>query len=465
MEQPLDALVIGGGISGLACLWRLRRLGLRAACVEAGDHVGGTIGSERRDGFLVERAASSIAPSAELLELIRELGLESKLVEASPKLPRFVYRGGRLHGVPFGLLGALRSGLLSVRGKCRLAAEPWIAPRRDGGEESVASFIERRFGGEVLEAVVAPYINGTFGGDAACLSVQAVFPTLAELETRYGSVIRGFVRRGRANDDGGGSAKRPLISFVGGLSTLPHRLHELLGEHVLTAARADRLEKRDRFRVSIRDREGVRQVSAEAVVLATPPLAAATLLSSLSRDAGSALEEFQAPPLACVSLGWHRREIEHPLRGFGFLAAPGERIRILGCFWPSSVFPDRAPSGHVAMTAFIGGARDREGGFLDERSLVEIAKDDLGRIVGAAATAQTISVQRHAHAIPQYTIGHVGRVQRIRRALAGVPGLFVTGNFLSGIGIGDCVREAVATAKDVTEFLRLRRDSPTQPFG
>jgi oxygen-dependent protoporphyrinogen oxidase len=452
-EHLFDALIIGGGISGLTCLWRLCRLGIHAMCVEASGRVGGSIQSYRCDGFLVERAATSIQPTAELLELVREIGLGDELVSVPLRLPRFVYRHGQLHAVPLGPIDLFTTSLLSARAKWRLVAELWIAPRSDGADESVESFVVRRFGREAAEAVAAPFVSGTYAGDAARLSVRAVFPNLVELEASSGSVIRALARRGRT-DTAGTVPTRSMFSFQGGLEALPLRLHERLGDAVKLGVRAERIEKRESFRVSLRDGSGVHSVAARAVVLATSPAAAASALDPLARDAARALAEIEAPPLACVSLAWPRSQVGHPLCGFGFLVAPGEATRILGCFWPSSVFPDRAPPGHVALTSFVGGARDREGGVLDEAALIDAVTRDLGSIVGATGSPRVLTVDRHGSAIPQYTIGHHDRVQRIRTALSMTPGLFATGNFLAGIGIGECARQATSTAAEVVDFLR-----------
>lgn len=452
-QHPLDALIIGGGVSGLACLWRLHRLGFRAACIEASGRVGGSIRSHRCGDFLVEGAASSVQANPQLLEFVHEIGLEDELVCVAPRLPRFVYRHGQLHAVPFGPAGLFTTSLLSARAKFRLLAELWVTPRGNGAEESVESFVARRFGREAAEAVAAPFVSGTFAGDAARLSARAVFPTLVELETLYGGVIRGLARRGRK---GGASSPpgRTMISFREGLETLPLGLHQRLADCVELGVRAERIEKRESFRVSVHDDRGARSIDTRAVILATSPAEAARTLDSVAGEAGRALAEFEASPLACVSLAWQRSQVAHSLAGFGFLVAPGEATRILGCFWPSSVFPDRAPRDYVAFTSFVGGSRDSEAGRLEEGALVDLVTRDLGRIVAATGSPRVLKVDRHAKAIPQYTIGHHDRLRRIRGALAGVPGLFITGNFLDGIGVGDCVRQATTTAAEVVDFLR-----------
>jgi oxygen-dependent protoporphyrinogen oxidase len=161
-----------------------------------------------------------------------------------------------------------------------------------------------------------------------------------------------------------------------------------------------------------------------------------------------------------VSLAWPRSQIGHPLKGFGFLVAPPEPIRILGCFWPSSVFSDRAPPDRVAFTSFVGGVKDPEGSRLDESTLVDVVTRDLRRIVAASGSPRLLTIDRHSNAIPQYVIGHHDRLQRVQKGLAATPGLFITGNFFAGIGIGDCVRQATTTAAEVAAFLSASRGAP-----
>jgi oxygen-dependent protoporphyrinogen oxidase len=358
--------------------------------------------------------------------------------------------------VPRGPGGVLTTSLLSARSKCRLLAELWTPPRRYGDEESVESFVLRRFGRGILEAVAAPFVAGTFAGDASRLSARSVFPRLVELEALHGGVIRGLART-RRNARGSAAQTPAMVSFREGLEALPRRLRERLDDCVELGVRAESIQKREAFLVALRSEREMRTVEARALVIATPPAAAAVALEPLARNAARALAEVEAPPLTCVSLAWPRSQIGHPLLGFGFLVAPGEAVRILGCFWPSSVFGDRAPPGLVALTSFVGGVKDPEGSRLDESTLVDIVTRDLRRILAARGSPRLLAIDRHTNAIPQYVIGHHDRLRRIREGLAATPGLFVTGNFVAGVGIGDCVRQATTTAAEVVAFLRGRQ--------
>ncbi|MFY9555443.1 MAG: protoporphyrinogen oxidase, partial [Blastocatellia bacterium] len=247
MPQPHhDVIVIGAGISGLVCAYRLKSLGVDVALLERSDRVGGVIQSERIDGFLIERGPNSSQGGEELLALVEELEMTAELIEANPKAPAYVYFNGRLHPVPSSPAAFLKSGLLSLGGKLRILKEPFVPARQSGAEESVASFARRRIGQEPAERLVAPFVAGIYAGDADQLSVQAAFPRLASLESGYGSLFRGMFAKARqarrAKRAAAGSAvanavpaRKRLCSFRSGMSHLPRMLAAKLGEDLLTA--------------------------------------------------------------------------------------------------------------------------------------------------------------------------------------------------------------------------------------
>ncbi|MGH7897936.1 MAG: protoporphyrinogen oxidase [Candidatus Binatia bacterium] len=459
MTEGPEAVIVGAGISGLTCLWRLRNAGIDAVCLESGDRAGGVIGSRFTDGFLVEAGPNTVAGSPELDRLVREAALESEVVRAPAGLPRFLYRDGRLHRVPTGPLELVSTGILSTRAKVGLLAEPLVPRRSAEGEESVREFVTRRLGAEIYDKVVAALLSGTFAGDGGRLAMRAVFPLLAEIEEEHGSVLLGLLVRaatGRTAPRGGGS-----FSFRDGFERLPKRLAEKLAPSIRrrseARAIAARTAENGRFEIVIRDAEAERRITTRAVVLAVPSAAAGRLLERLAPQAAAALGEFESPPLACVSLAWQRSDLARPAEGFGFLVPRGEGVRILGCVYPSAIYPERAPRGWASFTSFLGGSLDPDGAALGEEPLVDAVRADLASILGAAGTPRVLAVDRHPAAIPQYTLGHLERVTRIRSAVARIAGLFLSGSFLTGISIGDSVREAGDAAEKVITWLGTSR--------
>jgi oxygen-dependent protoporphyrinogen oxidase len=316
MTNNSAVVVIGAGISGLVCAFRLKMLGVDLTLIEKSDRVGGVIQSEQIDGYLIERGPNSSQGTEELLALVEELGITSELAEGDPKAPAYVYFRDRLHQVPSGAGAFIRSDLLSLGGKLRVFKEPFVPARREDSEESVASFSRRRIGREAAERLVAPFVSGIYAGDADRLSIQAAFPRLANLETTYGGLFRGMLakageaRRNKKAATGVTQAAAPrrrrLCSFRSGMGFLPKTLASKIGEDLLTGCRNLRLERTadSRFDVAF-EREGKHHsLSCESVVIATPSNAASALINPIATELSSLLSEIEYPPLAIVSLAY-----------------------------------------------------------------------------------------------------------------------------------------------------------------
>jgi len=450
--EEAAVVIVGAGISGLTCLWRLRQAGVDAICLEESERVGGALSSRRADGFLVEAGATTVLETPELVRLAEEAGLEGEIVRSERGLPRFILRHGVLHPLPRGLVPLLRTGLLSKRGKLRLLAERWAPRRAEAGDDSVASFVRRRFGAEAVEAFVAPFVAGTFGGVPEGLGARAVLPALVELEDRFGGVMLGLLRSAGTR---GPSALRTLVSFRDGLESLPRQLSERLGERIRLGTAVEAIGREptggDWLWLKTRRRGDITTVRTRAVIVAVPACVAARLVDALAPGAASALAELESVPLATVSVAWPRADVRHSLRGLGFLVSPGERVRILGCLWPSSLLPGRAPEGWASFTAFVGGARDPEGASLGDDRLVETVRADLGNTLDITGPPRVLSIDRYPRALPQYAPGHAQRVENARAAIASAPGLFLAGNYLGGVSVGECVRQASEVAAAVAE--------------
>jgi oxygen-dependent protoporphyrinogen oxidase len=455
-ETARAVVVIGGGIAGLTCAWRLRRAGVDALCLESSNRPGGALSSRRVDDFVLEAGAHTVQENPSLGGLIREVGLVDELLHAPRGLARFIYRFGALHPLPTGLLSGLTSRLISARAKGRLLGEVAVQRRTETEDESVEAFVRRRFGVEVVDALVAPFVSGTFGGDPAALSARALLPSLVAMEERYGGVLRAMLASAVAGRGRRREGERALISFRDGLETLPARLGAGLGDAVRMGTEVLSISRDAAgrgFKVELRDRVGRRTLVSRAVVVACSAWAAASLLDGLTREASHVLAEIPAASLATVSLAWARANISHSLRGVGFLVAAGERVRTLGCLWNSSIFPGRAPADQASFTAFLGGARDPQAATLSDEALVALAGRELAEILGARGRPRALAVERHPRALPQYGLGHAERTKRAKAATAAVPGLFLAGNYLTGVSVGECARQGEQAAADVCAFL------------
>ncbi len=479
-QHHKDVIVIGAGISGLVCAYRLKTLGVDVALLEKSARVGGVIHSERIDGFLIERGPNSSQGTEELVALVEELGVTDELVEGDPKAPAYVYFTGRLHAVPSGAGAFIKSKLLSFAGKLRIFKEPFVRVRRSEAEESVASFARRRIGREAAERMVAPFVSGIYAGDAEQLSVQAAFPKLANLETGYGGLFRGTfakaleARRARKSAsavlDKAAPTRRRLCSFKDGMAFLPQTIASKLGEDLLTgceelriADRGSRIEatlpdhapenpQSTGFSVEFERAGRNHKLTCNRLVIATPAKTAATVVAGVSDHLSHLLNEIEYPPLAIVSLAYDESTIATHLDGFGFLAPPSQGLNILGCVWNSSLFPDRAPRGQALITAFVGGALNPRAARAADSELVAIAHGELQKVLGISSDPQVVAITRYERSIPQYNLGHFARVQRIESLLRDLPGLRLIGNYLHGVSTGDCIKDADRVAREVRSW-------------
>ena len=434
--------IVGGGISGLTTAFLLKRKGLVVTLFEASATVGGNIQTIERNGYIVEQGPNSMLRSPKVIELVRLLGLESKLLPANPAAhKRYILSDGKLSA-----LGpkAFINGYFSLKTLIGLAREPFVRSQSPAGE-SVAQFVSRRIGPEFLDKAIDPFVSGVYAGDAADLSMRAAFPKLYELERDFGSLIVGTLRRKKEKLD----ADFPrTFSFRGGLSTLINTLSAELGESIRLRERVNALATND----------GSFTVNGEAfdaVVVSTPSFVAAELIDGLDRELSDVLRDVTYPQVAVVVLGFRSERIGTELDGFGFLIPSKENRPILGTLFHSAVFPERAPQGHQLLMTFVGGVR--AGTALDEQTdegLIEMVVGQLRDILKVQGGPSFSHIKRWQRAIPQYRVGYEQVTEACSDFEASNPGLYFCSNFYRGIPIGDCVRNAFATADKIEQYLR-----------
>ena len=433
--RPPRVAIIGGGISGLACAWHLKDTHA-VDLYEAGPRLGGKIQSHRMAGAVVEQATNRLLRDAAVSRLIDGLGLEDSVVAAKPG-PRFVYRDGQAHAVPQSPPALLKGSTLSPWARIRLLTEPFRF--RGPADESVADFVRRRLGPQVLERLVAPFVTGIHAGDVEKLSITACFPALKKAEIAHGSLLLGMKRSG--------ASPGKLISFRGGLSTLIRALEASLGDRVHTGTTCTSLRRVERgWKL-----EGVRQETLyDSVVLACPARASARLLRGLAPEATDSLNAMEHVSLAVVA-GLIPTDTWTPPAGFGCLVVPGPRSpKVLGLLQTTNIFPEHAAEGHATVRLMLGGARDPDVLAPTDDDLLARARAAAETLMGPFPPFADHRVFRHPSALPQYHLGHPERVSSLRETEADLPGLFLTGHHLEGIAVKDCIRAGEATASRVT---------------
>ena len=459
-----QVIIVGGGIAGLSVAYELFRRGISFTLLEAGSRAGGVVLSEQVDGFTIDAGPDSLlVQKPEGIRLCEELGLKDRLVPTKPPRIAYIQREGRLHALPAAsVLGIptkwgpfIRTRLFSWPGKLRMAMELAIVRRVGSDDESIGSFMERRFGTEAKEYLAEPLLAGIHAGDVDRLSLGALFPRFRDVERTYGSLLRGFrkeqlrrtTRPSSTDGDGGGVFR----SLAGGLS-------ELIDALVRTLPRDSICLRTPAISVSFngsgyRVATGAVTLSADAVVLASPAYATARIIRSFNPLLADLCDQVPYASTATVALAFARSAIADPLNGSGFVVPRVERTGILAASWLSSKWPGRAPDDRVLMRTFIGGARDPHGFERDDDELVACSLDALRPLVGIKKPPLFSRVYRWERANAQHEIGHLGRLARIEEALARHPGLFITGSGFRGVGIPDCVADGRATGAKVHAWL------------
>ena len=456
-DHLLDVVIVGAGISGLAAAYELQRRGLSVRVFEAGPRAGGVITTERFDEWVIDGGPDSMLvqkPAA--VALCRELGIADQLVSTLTPRTAYILRDDRLHriaegsflGFPLDVRSLARSSVFSLGGRLRMAGELFV-PRGSGDEdESVGTFVRRRFGQEAVDYLAEPLLAGIHAGDVDRLSTQALFPRLLEAERQSGSVIRAF-RAMRAKP----SPQGAFVSLPGGTGQLVDTLVKALAPGtVRLSSRVADIHRHTRYLVETSGG----QAQARAVILAVPAYAAGSLLRGFDTTIAALAESTPYASTATVALGYRRDQIAHAMHGSGFVVPRVERSPLLAATWVTSKWPHRAPDGHVLLRGFLGGGRDPRRLDADDDELVSLVVEELSQLMGITGEPLFTRLCRWTKQSPQYEVGHLRRIATIDRQLASLPGLFVTGSGFRAIGIPDCIADGRETAARAATFLAAK---------
>jgi len=495
--------IIGAGITGLTAAFYLKRRGIPVTVYEASGRVGGVIQSIRRDGFLAECGPNTLLEtSPKIAQLVRDAGLEPRRLDSDPKAgARYLVRYQRPIEMPGTPLEFFTTKLFSAKAKLAVLREPFVSPRRDGREESVAEFVKRRLNQEFLDHAIDALAAGVYAGDPYQLSVPQAFPRLAAIEARYGSLIKGQIFGARERKRRGDVARdrAPKFSFDEGLQVLPDTLAAQLGDGVKLNTSVTKLTQSDAgWMLTLSEGQVARapdianevgdsrssslrnfEVEHRAVIYCGTAYRLAKLhieaklplAPSLSPPGGervaegrergrsvnvSAFSEIRYPPVASVVLGFRREDVAHPCRGFGMLIPKVEGFRILGTIFSSSLFPNRAPAGHITLTSYIGGERQPDLALRPADELVTLTCEDLRVLLGVKGRPVFRHMTLYPKAIPQYNLGY-GRYRELMSAIENqAAGLFLAGHYREGVSLGDSMVSGCNITERVGKFLTAK---------
>ena len=462
-------VVIGGGISGLAAAHRLTELKppSHVTLIEASAKLGGTIRTDERDGFLLERGPDSfISEKPEAVALAKRLGIDSRLIETNETYRRsFIVRNGRLRAVPEGfqlmapsrIWPFLATDIFSLAGKARMAAD-LILPRRPANgaaDESLSSFVRRRLGREALERMAQPMVGGIYTADPETLSLRATLPRFLDMEREHRSLILAMLRKARSQASAETSATSGaryslFLSFDRGMEVLVQAL-----EHALEKS-PTQVDIRLNTRVqslswtgaswTIQTHTGA-TLEADGLCLAVPAYVATDLLSNVAPELSAKLNQIKYASTATINFAYRRAAIQHPLDGFGFVVPFIEKRSLIACTFSSVKFPGRAPENHVLLRAFAGGALQPEVFALDDSELLGRVEKDLRELLGINEKPLFAEVSKWQNSMPQYEVGHLDRIEQIDDEASQIPFLALAGNAYRGAGIPDCIRSGERAAE------------------
>ena len=428
--------IAGGGITGLACAHYLRQAGCDAVVFDPSP--GGLIGSVTVEGCILETGPESWLASKPWAEqLLREIGLGEQIVGSNDAKRRtYILRNSLFEVLPEGLQlvvptrawPVIQSRLLGRETKFRMAAEIFRNPKTLP-DRSVSEFVADHFGQEAVDYLAEPLLAGVYGGSPDLLSAPSVLPKFVEYEQRFGSVIVGALRGKKE------ASKEPVFkSLRDGMGSF---IRALAAETAIVPARVE----------SIRPDEGMWHVHADGawhefdhLVLACGANGAAPLVAPVDTAASELLGSICHSSSAIWTLGYHRKDVPHPLDAFGFLIPRRERNAIMACTWVATKWPGRVPDDKAVLRCFS----------TDLNVQNEAIQADLKRLMGV--TAEPIFAVRHQcpDAMPQYTVGHTVRIAELEHRMTEIPGLHLAGNAYHGIGIPDCVRSGKRAAEAIT---------------
>ena len=473
------AIIIGGGLSGLSTAYYLQqevarsRLDIETILIEKENRFGGCIVTDEVEDFIIEGGPDCfLAEKPWAIQLCEELGLGDRLLCTNEENRRvFILSSGKLHQLPEGFMlmvptsitPFLKSSLISLPGKVRMAMDLFLPRKRTDEEENLAQFVQRRLGNEALEKIAEPLVAGIHAGTPETMSLSSTFPRFIQLEEEYRSLILGMLARRRKASEftkkRSGPKRTMFMSLVAGMMELTDAIQGRLDEGSLLpdkkVVRINHIGKattRDHspYEVHLEDGE---ILEADSVVLATPTYITAELLQEMAGTQAEVLLSIPYVSTATISLVYRASEIHHPLDGFGFVIPRAERRKIMASTWTSVKFPHRSRPDSVLLRAFVGGAHNEDLVGLDDEEMLKVVRGELMDIMGITAQPIITRIYRWDKSMPQYMLGHAERLSHLEEELLHYPGLYLTGCAYRGIGISDCIHDGKLTAKRILEFL------------
>jgi len=469
MNRPKKIVIVGGGITGLSAAYYLQKeikeenFPYEVKLVEAGDRLGGKINTIKKDGFTIERGPDSFLerkkPAGKLAE---ELGMTDQLVRNGTgqayilvhnklyKMPK-----GSYMGIPTQLRPFLFSDIYSAKGKLRAGMDLIRSRSKTQKDQSLGTFLRGRFGNELVDSLLEPLIAGVYSSDIDQMSLQATFPNFYELEQKHGSLIKGLRASMPERRRNTGKKAGQFLAFKNGFASIVEALEKRLNEdQVITMNQTvDHVEKKDHgYHLLLSNGEVYK---ADAVIMATPHNALPKIFSQY--DIFKKFLDIPMSSVANVALAFDEKAIKKDINGTGFVVSRTSDFRITACTWTHKKWPHTTPDGKILLRCYVGKPNDQAVVDLSDEEITDIVLKDLKRTMKIKGEPEFTVVTRWKNIMPQYTIGHKERIEKVRNILAAqLPGVFLAGSSYEGVGIPDCIGQGEKAVEEVLSFLQKK---------
>ncbi len=454
MDNKKKITILGAGISGLATAYWLNKDGFDVQMLEAKSKPGGSMETSLEDGFLVDYGPNSGLETTPLIrQLVDEIGLSNEMIYANESSnKRYILRNGKLHALPTTPPALIKSNLFSLRGKIRLACEPFIGKSNDGYYQSIAEFVRRRLGQEFLDYAIDPFVSGVFAGDPNKLSVKSAFPKLYRLEEVYGGLVKGMIKGARERKKRSEQSKQnaTMFSFINGMQSFPMSISKKLKGKISYESQVKNVKlENNKWEVTF-EKDGKNHELISDYVLSTIPVyEASKIFSRLDEEFSKHANDIYYPPVMVLYLGFKKKQIGQSLDGFGYLIPSKEKKIFLGAIWSSTIFPNRCDEDKAAFTLFVGGARSPHLFDIDRNELTKKVLIEFNEIMKISGDPIFMTSKIWTKAIPQYNIGYIEHENYFDRFEKENSGIFLSGNYRGGISVGDCIKNSEIVYKKI----------------
>lgn len=468
LQEKKKVVIIGGGITGITAAYYLQKearekgLPIDVCLVEASHRLGGKIQTIVRDGFVIERGPDSyLERKQSATRLVKEAGMESKLVNNTAGKSYVLVQerlhpmpGGSVMGIPTQLAPFVTTGLFSIQGKLRAAAD-FVLPKSNPVEDqSLGTFFRRRLGDEVVENLIEPLLSGIYAGDIDQMSLMATFPQFYQVEQKYGSLVLGMKKSTPQAPKKSPETKSKgiFLTLTSGLQSLVDGIEaKLEAGSVLKGIRVDRIKKMDKgYKLELNNGE---KLTADAIVSAVPHHVTHAMFQQY--DFFDPFEHMPSTSVATVALAFPKEAVEKDINGTGFVVSRNSDYSITACTWTHKKWPHSCPEGSVLLRCYVGRPGDEAIVDLSDDELSRIVLEDLNKTMNITMDPNFVVVSRWKDSMPQYTVGHKQRIQTVNEHVAQeLPGVFLAGASFEGLGIPDCIDQGEAAVKKVLQFLQ-----------